>query len=140
MVLAPTLTDVEATLLRAGAPVAQLLPGPVLHADMTSAALLLSVPAAAASAAQLGAKPLEILASPSSAISIKPCVTVSSGTSAAAGAGVALVRLRCALTPQRPPSDGRVRLTLLLPRAAQRPPLKMTVHLFVALPADSIVR
>ena len=137
LLLAPSLEQVERTLLRAGHPVAQPLPTPVLHRDMSSAALLLSLPAGFDASK---VSPSSIDVSPSSALTVRACEP-------AGLAGGAAARLRCVLAP-RPtaalPADGRVRLTLTLPRrataaAATEPPLRMSVHLFVAESAAALV-
>ena len=52
--------QVEATLRAAGAPVATLLPGPVLHADATNASLLLRLPWAPAGPPTLEVAPSRI--------------------------------------------------------------------------------
>ena len=157
MVLAPSLADVERTLLRHGMPVAQPLPSPVMHADMGAAghALIVSLPASLSPAALT---PSGIAIEPSGAVVVQSCTTAGRTAGAAA-------RVRCALRPGKPPSDGRVRLTLTLESAgaaagggapsAVRSPLaiaprigtaadpvtrRMSVHLFVADGASSLVR
>ena len=147
MVLAPSLSQVEATLLLHGIPVAQPLPTPVVHADMAAAALLVSLPRSI-SAARI--TPADIEVSPSSALTITSCTPAGLAEGAAS-------RVRCALAPQRPPADGRVRLTIPLEatdagkdvaeakksggtQAQAGKPRRMTVHLFVAESAATLVK
>ena len=135
MVLSPSLGQVEATLLRHGMPVAQPLPTPILHTDMTSAALVISLPKEY-SAAEL--QPSKIEVEPASAITINECT-------AAGPADGAASRVRCSLTPRTPPPDGRVRLTLKqLPPSAgsdnNAPHRRMSVHYFVAESALDLVK
>ena len=109
---------------------------------MTSAALLLSLPASLATASSLAAKPepaisvRDITVEPASALTITKCEVAGLAAGAAA-------RVRCSLLPQSPPPDGRVRLTVTIPRkgegSASAPPMRMSVHLFIAEPAQSLV-
>eukprot|EP00900_Chrysochromulina_parva_P021260 jgi/Chrpa1/3768/Chrysochromulina_OHIO_Genome00018395-RA len=138
-VLAPSLELVEATLLRAGMPVAQPLPSPVIGGDMISAALVLTLPRALVptqTQQQLTAPTIRV--EPSGALTVGPCATAGLIEGAA-------VRLRCPLLPQasRKGAAGRVRLTIeFAPDGTYRPggPLRMSVHVFVSAPARELVR
>mmetsp|Transcript_3585 Transcript_3585/g.11132 ORF Transcript_3585/g.11132 Transcript_3585/m.11132 type:complete len:502 (-) Transcript_3585:1427-2932(-) len=148
MVLSPSLEEVEATLLRAGLPVAVVLPSPILHSDCTNASLLLRVPsrltsdgslrALAASVGTFTDPPLGMAVTP---VGARLVAATHSDTPAVAPS---VVHLRFALHPKAPTSDGRVRLSVTLPaellaQSATRQ-LRMGVHLHVAAPATDLVR
>jgi hypothetical protein len=127
-VLAASPADVEATLLREGHPVVQLLPGAVLHADVTAAAAVLLLPAGFAAEASVEVEP-------TGNIVAEPCVQ-----EVATAPGAAAARLRCALRPADVPADGaRVRLTFALRPGGGLPPLRVTAHVFAAAPAPRLV-
>ena len=135
MLLAPSVQAVEATLLRAGHPVAQPLPSPVIHADTSSAALLLALPA------RLSAEP-RFEATPADALEIGPCERAGLSTAFRAASRGGAARLRCPIRPRRAPADGRVLVEVSIPRAPSASgavPLRMTIHLFVAAAADELV-
>ena len=153
MVLAPSLEEVESTLLRHGMPIAQPLPTPILHTDMMSAALLLALPPSLVSATGFSASQIasHITATPASALSVTTCEPAGLVEGAAS-------RVRCGLVPRALPPDGRVRLMIVLPRtrheaagaaahddASPRPvseaakSLRMSVHLYVGEPAARLV-
>jgi len=126
VLLAPSLREVEATLLRSGRPLLQLLPGPVLPSDMATAAALLSLPAAHTL--------ISAAAEPAGAVQLGPCVPAGASPAAPAAA-----RLRCALGRLEPPADGRVRLTFQLSPGSGGPPLEVTAQLFITAPAARLV-
>ena len=126
--LAPSPADVEDVLLREGHPVVQLLPSGVIHADATSAAAVLLLPAA------FDADAVRFASHPAAALSAGPCARVATADAAAP------TRLRCALVPGTVPRDGaRVRLTCELRCVGGGPPMRLTAHAFVAAPAPRLV-
>ena len=125
LLLAPSLDMVERTLLRAGMPVAQPLPSPVLPSDMASSSILLALPAAVSSsppsADTIGVEPRGAVlihgCEPAGTLPDAASLPHNSGLDAAsaplsraAGAGEKAARYRCTLRPVSPPADGRVRL------------------------------
>lgn len=162
MLLSPSLRGVEGTLLSAGHPVARILPGPVLNADMESAALWLSLPKGYGEVPRISAEPADALV-------VEPCVRSPGGGSGGGGTAgereregeggaEGAVHLRCALRRLRAPPDGRVRLTIDLTAggaaaAARHPsadapatsppppssPLRLTAHVFIAAPARDLI-
>ena len=131
ILVAPSVRRVEHTLLAAGVPLAAPLPGPVLHADVTNASLLLRAPWADA------APPTAVDVTPADALAVDLRAV---GPGGGGGGGGAVTALRYALRPRRAPDDGRVRVVFTLAPPGGRPPLRLAVHLFVARPAAELVR
>ena len=139
LLLAPSLDLVELTLLRAGVPVVQPLPSPVIASDVTSAALLVALPPTLVST-PMG--PAAFLIEPQSALSILSCADAGHARD---GVGM---RYRCMLRPGSMPSDGRVRVVMQLGAHAGditgdvfagTSLLRMSVHLFFTGKAADLI-
>ena len=141
MVLAPNLQRVDATLLRAGRPVATPLPGPLLGHDMLNASLLIEAPWELPP----GVAPT-VVAHPPTALRVGAPQRRAAGRAPCRGAAelAACSPWLFALTPLERPSDGRVRLELTTPRSSGarggRAAHTMSVHVFLAQPARALVR